>query len=142
MTPEKLAFARELMTPEEREADWLAFYDTWQGVKRTSAEWYAEFRQRKREEAERIDPRTAIVTFVYGYPGNPFFIEPDDGNPEKWTQRIYMVANPGSTNLVEFNRLPDKTRNALWGKRDAADAEGWRRIQEMANRKPLEGEHR
>jgi hypothetical protein len=72
----------------------------------------------------RIDPATAEVWFVYAPTLDPYFeldLEPEFQD----VGRQWFARDPIEQIAVSFYDLPPATREALEGKRRAADREGW-----------------
>jgi hypothetical protein len=86
-----------------------------------------ESRRAQREAAAlRIDSATAEVFFTYADLANPY--GDDDGYNYGTTGRAFFAVDPNDRIPVLFEDLPAAIRDALWAKRAAADAEGWRTI--------------
>jgi hypothetical protein len=72
----------------------------------------------------RIDPATAEVWFVYAPTLDPY--GELELEPEEWdVGRQWCARDPVEQVAVSFYELPAATREALEGKRRAADREGW-----------------
>ena len=67
----------------------------------------------RKQEALKIDPETAEVTWWYGRTLDPYGINPD--LPEEYQQvgREYFAARPGSNIWVWFGDLPHEIRDRL-----------------------------
>jgi hypothetical protein len=67
----------------------------------------------RKEAGLKIDPETAEVEWTYGNIGDPYGVK---ALPEDCIGRIYFARSPGSDVWVDFDDLPDATRDALWDK--------------------------
>jgi hypothetical protein len=85
-------------------------------------------REERKAVGRRIDPATANVFFEYGQVVDPYGDDPD--LPEEWwcVGRMFFAVDPAEGIAVWFGDLPDQTREALNDKRNAVNAEGWRRL--------------
>jgi hypothetical protein len=81
----------------------------------------------REEVARRINPETANVFFIYGEVLDPYG---DGGLPEEAScvGRMFFAADPGDGVAVSFYDLPEVTREALDGKWQKANREGWKRL--------------
>ena len=70
----------------------------------------------RKEAGLKIDPETAEVFWTYGLTLDPYRVYPN--LPEEYRQvgRTYFARSPESDIWVEFDDLPEATRDALWGK--------------------------
>lgn len=75
----------------------------------------------------RIDPATADVWFEYGPVLDPYW-EHELSPEEECFGRPWFAADPVERVAVHFCDLPAATRDALEGKRRAADLEGWAQL--------------
>ncbi len=62
----------------------------------------------------QIDPETAEVCWEYALTLDPYGVYPD--LPEEYQQvgRAYFARSPGSQVWIDFQHLPEATREALW----------------------------
>ena len=70
----------------------------------------------RKEEALKIDPSTAEVTWSYKQVLDPYGVYPDLPEEVKQTGRSYFARRPGSKIWVVFDDLPEATHRALWNK--------------------------
>jgi hypothetical protein len=70
----------------------------------------------RKEEALRIDPTTAEVTWWYTQVLDPYGVEPDLPEDCHCVGRGYFACSPGSDIWVWFGDLPKKTQHELWEK--------------------------
>jgi hypothetical protein len=87
----------------------------------------AEPHERK-EVGRRLDPNAAHVFLVYAYVLDPYGDDPDLPDEFRTAGRTWFAVDPFTGIAVHFDDLPEETRNALEAKRDAANADGWRRL--------------
>jgi hypothetical protein len=69
----------------------------------------------------QIDTKTAEVCWWYGQIVDPYGVYLDLPGECECVGRLYFARNPGSEVWIEFNDLPDSTRNALWNRPDPKD---------------------
>lgn len=78
--------------------------------------------------ADRIDPDTAEVFFIYAQTLDPYGDDPDLPEELQQVGRQFFAVDPSEGLAVSFYDLSAETRDALEVKRGDADAEGWRAI--------------
>ena len=74
-----------------------------------------EFIAIRREDAQKIDPETAEVTWWFAQTLDPYGIS-DLSGEERQVGREYYARAPGSDIWVSFRDLPDAVSDALWKK--------------------------
>ena len=57
--------------------------------------------------AAKIDPKTAEVTWSYGYVTDPYGVDSDLPAEDRVSGRVYFVREPGGEVWVSFDDLPD-----------------------------------
>jgi hypothetical protein len=78
--------------------------------------------------AERIDPATAEVWFMYGSVLDPYGCPEEADWLEDNVARCWFAADPVEGIAVSFYDLPEATLHALEAKRQEADRLGWEAI--------------
>jgi hypothetical protein len=68
----------------------------------------------RKEEALKIDPETAEVTWHYAQTLDPYGVYPDLPEACRCIGREYFARSPGSDIWVHFGDLSDEVREALW----------------------------
>jgi hypothetical protein len=84
----------------------------------------------RKEEALKIDPGTAEVTWHYAQTLDLYGVCPDLPEECQCIGREYFARSPGSDIWVHFGDLPEKVREALWGKEmnpNWRSLQGWKR---------------
>ena len=68
----------------------------------------------RKQQALKIDPETAEVTWHYAQTDDPYGVYPDVAEECQYIGRAYFARSPGSDIWVDFGDLPDEVREALW----------------------------
>ena len=71
-----------------------------------------------------------MVFFIYAETMDPYGDDPDLPDEYRQIGREYFAVDPSEGVAVSIRDLPEATQRALATKRDAANAEGWRRLLE------------
>jgi hypothetical protein len=73
----------------------------------------------RKEEALKIDPEIAEVTWHYAQTLDPYGVYPDLPEECQCIGREYFARLPGSDIWVHFGDLPDEIHDALWQRHES-----------------------